>query len=107
MKVKSQDWSMIRGDTLSFNVGLPWLETDLDSTTFTCRTIGSDTILFQKTLTDGCVKIETGKYHVRVAPADTKDVSVGLYNMDLEIEIGADCYTILQGTLKIVEDQTY
>ena len=106
-KVKFQDWSMTRGDTMSFNVELPWLEGDLDSLTFTCRSIGTDTILFQKTLTDGCVKIETGRYHVRVAPRDTENASPGLYNMDLQIELNADRHTILQGTLKIVEDQTY
>lgn len=106
-QVKSQDWSMIRGDTLSFNVELEWLEDDLDSLTFTCRTIGSEEIVFQKTLTDGCVKLETGKYYVRVAPADTENVSPGTYAMDLQIEFNSDRSTLFQGTLKIVKDETY
>lgn len=106
-KVRFQDWSMIRGDTLAFNVEVPSIKTDLDTVTFTCRSVGTNTILFQKTLEDGIVKLDTGVYYVRVAPGDTENVSPGTYNMDLQIEMGVDRYTILQGTLKIVQDETY
>jgi len=104
--VRGQDWSMIRGDTLAFSVEIEGLEEDLDTMTFTCRKVNSENILFQKTLGNGCNKIETGKYRVRVAPEDTNSAQFGTYKIDLQIELNSDRYTILQGTLKIIEDMT-
>ena len=103
---KPQDWGMIRGDTMSFNVTIEGLETDLTSCNFTVKTYKDKQIAFQKTLEDGCNKIETGKYNVRVAPEDTAEISPGVYRMDLEIAWNDDVYTPLWGTLRITEDET-
>lgn len=105
--VKPQDWSMIRGDTMSFNVEIEDLPQDLSSMIFTCRNVKKDEIIFQKTLGDGCMKISQGKYQVRVAPEDTENISAGIYNFDLEIQWGTDRYTPVWGSLKIINDETY
>ena len=104
--VKPLDWAMIRGDTMSFNVEIENLQIDLTSCNFTVKTYKDKEIVFQKTLEDGCNKIEMGKYNVRVAPADTAEISPGIYRMDLEVQWGDDVFTILWGTLKIIEDET-
>lgn len=107
MKVaRKQEWSMIRGDTLAFTVEIEGLEEDLSSMIFTCSKIGTDTIVFRKTLDDGCSKIETGKYYVRIAPQDTNFIEFGTYDMDLQIEYSENRYTIMQGTLKVLKDIT-
>lgn len=104
---KLLDWSMIRGDTFSFNITIENLEVDLISLNFTCRTYKDREIVFQKTLEDGCVKLEQGKYQIRVAPEDTENVQAGTYRIDLQAEWGADRYTLMSGTLKINQDETY
>lgn len=103
---KSQDWSMYRGDTLSFNVEIEDLKEDLSSIYFSCKPMMDDYYIFQKSLANGCQKLETGKYNVHVSPEDTQNVDPGTYRMDLQIEIGADRYTVMKGTLKIVDDVT-
>ena len=110
--IRPVDWSMIRGDTLSFNIEIEDLEVDLTSLTFTCRTYKGREIVFQKTLGDGCAKVETedstfAKYNVRVAPEDTAELSPGKYRIDLEIGWGTDVYTPIRGNLNILDDETY
>ena len=107
MATKRLDWSMIRGDTFAFNIEIENLEVDLSSLTFTCRTYKDREILFQKTLGEGCAKIDDGKYQIRVAPEDTEDAQDGTYCIDLQAEWGTDRYTLLSGTLKILQDETY
>lgn len=101
---KILDWSMVRGDTFSFNITIENLETDLTSLNFTCKTYKDGEIVFQKTLEDGCTKIEQGKYQIRVAPEDTENVQPGIYRIDLRIELGVDRYTLMRGTLNIISD---
>lgn len=103
---KQQEWSMVGGDTLSFNVEIEGLEEDLRSMYFSCKPMTADYYVFQKDLNNGCRKIELGKYNIRVAPEDTQNLDPGKYRMDLQIGINNDKYTILQGTLNIVRDIT-
>lgn len=108
--IKTQDWSMIRGDTLAFNVEIEKDEEEeelaISEMTFTCRSVNREDIMFQKTLGNGCARIDVNKYYIRVAPEDTSSISSGIYKMDLQIIVGSDVYTILQGTLNLIEDIT-
>ena len=107
-RVHRQEWSMVRGDTLSFTVEIDGFEEHLDSLTFTCKQKLYDKIIFQKTLGDGCSEVELGKYQVRVAPEDTANVSPGDYAMDLEIKWNSstDVATLFSGRLRIIGDET-
>lgn len=99
--------TMIRGDTLAFAVEIGGLDQDLETAYMSCKADPTDeNYLFQKSLNAGISKVETGKYRVRVAPADTKDLESGTYRYDLQIGVNGDIFTILRGKLKIVEDIT-
>lgn len=99
--------SMIRGDTLSFGIEIDGLDQDLESAFFSCKqNYDDDGYVFQKSLADGITKVETGKYIVRVAPTDTKDIQSGKYYYDLEIGVNSDIFTILKGILTVEPDVT-
>ena len=104
----TQNLSMVRGDTLSFDVRL----SDLDGATisslyFTVKKKASDEVfIFQKSLTDGISKVDDTTYRVRVAPEDTNGVVTGKYAYDLQIGVGTDIYTLLMGSLTIIQDVT-
>lgn len=99
--------TMIRGDTLAYAVEIGGLDQDLDTAYMSCKENPEDeNYLFQKSLENGITKVETGKYRVRVAPADTKNLDPGTYRYDLEIGVNGDIFTVLRGKLKIVEDIT-
>jgi hypothetical protein len=98
---------MIRGDTLIFTFTIENLEEDLTSCYFSCKkTIDDEYYTFQKSLEDGIEKIDTGKYKVRIAPADTREEDVGEYLYDLQIGIGEDIFTIMTGPLRINKEIT-
>lgn len=100
-------WRMVRGDTLAFIVQVEGGDLELDSVIFSCKTDTSATdYVFKKTLEDGVRKLEEGKYRVRVAPEDTKDLEAGTYAIDLQLGINEDIATPILGTLKILEDVT-
>ena len=104
----TQNLSMVRGDTLSFDVRL----SDLDGATisslyFTVKKKASDEVfIFQKSMADGITKVDDTTYRVRVAPEDTSGVTAGKYAYDLQIGVGTDIYTLLMGSLTIVQDVT-
>lgn len=94
--------TMVRGDTLAFGIEIEGLDTDLESAYFTAKdSYSAETPAFQKSLGDGITKVETGKYRVRVAPEDTRNVNPGQYYYDLQIGVNSDVYTIMKGTLDI------
>lgn len=99
--------TMVKGDTLAFGVEIEGLTTDLSTAYFSVKKNTTDEeYVFQKSLSDGITKVETGKYRVRVAPADTKDEDLGTYFYDLQIGLGDDIYTVMRGKLEIVYEIT-
>lgn len=105
--IQDTNLDMIRGDTLAFAVEIEGLDQDLESARFSCKNaFGDAEYIFQKTLENGISKIETGKYRVRVAPEDTENITPKSYRYDLEIGVNGDKYTVLRGSLKVVEDIT-
>lgn len=105
--MKNTNLAMTRGDTLAFGVEIGGLDQDLDTAYFSCKKELSDEgYVFQKKLSDGISKVETGKYRVRVAPADTAALELGDYYYDLQIGVNSDVFTILRGKLKISYEVT-
>lgn len=99
--------TMVRGDTLAFGMEFEGLEQDLASAYFTCESnTTEDANIFQKSLGNGISKVSTGKYRVRVAPADTAEADIGFYNYSLKIGVNSDVFTILKGVLEIEDDVT-
>lgn len=111
--MKNQTLEMVRGDTLSFAIEIEF-DSDpqqLDTATFCVKkNYDDDGNVFKKSLGDGIEYVETiGKrlyYTVRVAPADTQNVTAGQYYYDLEIQANGDTFTILKGILNIEQDMT-
>ena len=108
--------SMIRGDTLSFNLEFNGLEKDLDTACFTVKEYEDGAIIFQKYIgvDKGISKIKDNLYVVRIAPEDTEDLVAKSYHFDLEISIvvdevfeKSDVFTIMRGILEIEKDVTY
>lgn len=99
--------AMVKGDTKAFIVEIEGLEEDLDSAYFSVKKSTNDEdYIFQKSLSDGIEKVETGKYRVRIAPADTRSVELGTYFYDLQIGLDEDIYTIMRGKLEIAYEIT-
>jgi len=106
-KMENQNITMVRGDTLSFNVQIIDENGDpmaVDTAYFTCRkkaTGGED--VFRKSLGSGIVQ-ENMLMTVRVAPEDTQNIDEGQYFYDFNVGIGDDVFTIMIGTLSIEHD---
>ena len=109
-EMQNQNITMVKGDTLQFNVQVIDENGDpmtLDSAFMTCkeRPNSSDKV-FQKSLSNGIVQSE-GMLLVRVAPEDTSEVEAGQYFYDFQIGIGQDKYTIMIGVLSLEQDVTF
>ena len=107
-----RDIELVRGDTYAFNFQT---STRLDGAYFSAKkTINkNDTnYIFHKSFEDGIALIEEDPendvflYSVRVAPEDTNDLDIGVWNYDLQLMLNDDVYTPLSGKLKIVSDVT-
>lgn len=108
--------SMIRGDTLSFNLEFTGLDKEIDTACLTVKEYEDGDIIFQKNLDNGngITKLDDTHYTVRVAPEDTEDLVAKSYHFDLEISIvvdevfeKSDVFTIMRGILEIEKDVTY
>ena len=98
--------SMVKGDTLAFGIEIEGVST-LESAYFSCKKNKDDeNYIFQKSIENGIYKVADGKYGIRVAPEDTKNVDAGIYYYDLQIQVNLDIYTVLIGQLEIVEEIT-
>ena len=88
-----QNLTMVRGDTLSFDLVL----SDMDGSTvtsifFTAKKKATDeTPVFQKSLGDGISLLEGSTYRVRVAPEDTAGVAAGKYARSVCSAISTPC----------------
>lgn len=98
---------MVKGDTLAFGMELVDLNQDLDSAYFTCRAGYNGEQVFQKSIGNGITKVETNKYRIRIAPADTASLEAGKYVYDLQIGVNSDVFTLLIGMLEIDDDVTH
>lgn len=108
-QMQNQNITMVKGDTLAFNVqvfddeGNP---VTVDSAYMTCKKRPSDTEkVFQKSLNNG-IEQSDGFMLVRVAPEDTKEVDEGEYFYDLQIGVGDDVFTLMIGVLTLEQDIT-
>ncbi len=106
---QNQNITMVKGDTLAFNVeimdesGEPVI---VDSAYFSCKkNLNDDVFTFQKTLMNGISQTDS-ILTVRIAPNDTRDVDAGEYFYDMQIGVGSDVYTLLIGTLSLMQDIT-
>lgn len=95
--------TMFRGDTLAFGFEIDGV-TSLDTATFSAWLNAEDdsSKIFEKDLEDGISVVTTGKYRVRVAPADTANVECGRYQYKLKIGANDDVGTPMHGTLVIL-----
>ena len=109
-RMEEENITMVRGDTLSFGLEIEDQDGDpvvLDSAFFSCKSNKTDyEYVFQKSLGDGITVDADGNYIVRVAPSDTADADAGQYFYDFQIGINDDIYTILLGTLDLLQDIT-
>ncbi len=106
--MKKLDLNFVKGDTFSFSFEVSGLTDDLASAYFSCKESEDDSTnySFQKSLSNGITKLETGIYQVRIAPEDTASLEAGTYYYDLELGIGSDIFTILKGKLVLEQDIT-
>lgn len=106
-RFEEQNLTMVRGDTLSFNmqcVNNANETIEADNVFFTCKRAPTDeTAIFRKTLDDG-ITFEDGWYTLRVAPEDTRKAEIGQYYYDVEIVVGEDAYTVVRGTITIEQN---
>lgn len=107
--MENENITMVRGDTLSFNVEVTDENGEavtVDSADFTCKknAMGEENI-FHKSLGAG-IEQDGVLLTVRVAPNDTKDVEAGRYFYDLQLGVGDDVYTPMIGVLAIEQDVT-
>lgn len=99
--------SMVRGDTLAFGIKIDGLDQDLDKAYFTVKkNLTDDAVSARVQLYDGIEKVETGKYIVRLAPAQTRNLEAGKYYYDMQIKANGDVFTILKGVLELEHDVT-
>lgn len=109
-QMENENITMIRGDTLAFNVEATYEDGNVvtvDYADFTCKKFSADNkSVFHKSLGDG-IKQQDGLLTVRVAPEDTQEVDAGRYFYDLCIGVGNDKYTIMKGVLNIEQDVTF
>lgn len=109
-----KDITMIKGDTLAFNFQLQGLAgAELVSATMTCREKPeSADYYFKRELNNGITLInfdsttDTATYSVRVRPDQTRDLFVGRYYYDLEIQVDNDVLTLMKGRLTLDYDVT-
>lgn len=106
-QMQNQNITMVKGDTLAFNVqvfddeGNP---VTVDSAYMTCKKRPSDTEkVFQKSLNNG-IEQSDGLMLVRVAPEDTKEVDEGEYFYDFQIGVDDDVFTLMIGVLTLEQD---
>lgn len=94
--------TMVRGDTLAWDVYIDNLETSLSSAYLTAKANLEDAEpAFQVSLGEGITEIEGG-VHVRVAPELTASLDPGSYFYDFQICIGSDIYTVMLGQIDII-----
>ena len=100
-----ENLTMVRGDTLAFGLEYDGTDQDLESAYFTVKASANAVdVVAQKSLGFGISKTDTGKYVVRLAPEDTREVEPGVYYYDFQVGINGDIFTLMIGALTILQD---
>ncbi len=112
-----KDIEMVQGDTLSFNFMLNGLKLGTPASlnpTFTFSCADEKDILFTATsahgeedadgitLVDYIESKDLATYAVYISPAKTKDLELGRYYYDLQMESEDNRYTLLRGRLELL-----
>ncbi|MBR4656533.1 MAG: hypothetical protein IKO68_08220 [Oscillospiraceae bacterium] len=103
--------TLVRGDTLAFGVLIENNTQPLDAAFFSAKKDKDDeAYILQASIGDGIELAETGEnsttYRVRVSPEKTERVTPGNYYYDLQIQQNGDVFTVLMGTLVVLNDIT-
>lgn len=108
-RMEYENITMIKGDTLSFNVevfdqsGAPMT---VDTAYFTVKkNINSADIAFQLSMNSGITYVDD-LLVVRVPPSATDTLEAGRYYYDLQLGVDDDIYTPMIGILTIEQDVT-
>lgn len=108
----NQNIDMIKGDTLSFNFILKGLGGNPDSIIFACAEKYGETPIFTASVGDGITLetydtlTDTATYSVWVDPVKTYNLDAGRYNYDLQITHNDDVFTLMRGSLTLLNDIT-
>ena len=108
-QMQDQNITMVKGDTLAFNVEVydeNYDPIEVTSAFMTCKKMPtSEEYVFQKSLGDGITQ-QDSLMTVRVAPADTAETDAGEYYFDFQIGFDNDVFTIMRGILSLEQNVT-
>lgn len=104
--INKYDLSMVRGDTLEFDVTIDGVLIVTAVYMTAKAAIAPQDNLFQLSLGEGITATEDG-YHFRVPPEATFNATPGMYNYDVQFVTALDVYTPLIGKLEIINDVTH
>lgn len=103
----NQNITMVKGDTLSFNIKAFDQNNELitfDDALFTCKKNATEeATVFKLSLGDG-ISFDTDHYTVRVPSQDTLYEEAGRYYYDMKVSVGDDVFTILRGVLDLEQN---
>lgn len=102
----SQNFTVVRGDSLQFRLNFIDTETEPDDLYFTVKDKSSDTVaVLQKKLDDGIEKVEDEiSYDFYLFHIDTKDLKLNNYIYQILALYGSDYETLVEGKLIITPE---
>lgn len=107
MIAKQVNLKMVRGDTQKIGIKIKGLHESPTAIYFSLKKNISDTnYILQKTLDEGIVQEQTGKYIIKLTPQDTESLAATTYQFDFEVTFGEDVVTLVIGTLELIADVT-
>lgn len=95
------NWHCCRGDTFGFQVTFQNAEEYTITDVQFCVRKGAEDAAILKKLGDGVTDAGEGVFKIRVAPEETKALSVGFYEHYLRVVFGSDAVTILKGIFEV------
>lgn len=95
-----------RGDQFSFIVYFKNLNQDLTTIKFGIKEDYDKSMLVEKELGDGIVKLDQKHYQVNFSTSDTTSLEAGMYVYDLRYTIGSTPKTPLSGYL-VINDSVF
>lgn len=95
-----------RGGTYSFIITFKDPETVIDTMTFGLKEDYDTAMLIEKTLSDGIILLEAGKYKVNFSVTDILSLEAGMYVYDLRYTVGDTPNIPLSGYV-VVNDSVF